>query len=147
MDDLIGDEATEAADQEQVQAAIAAANIKARNEDINPEELERYIKERFEAPREFAAGSDFNEQSGGFLAESLPQGLENEALDLHEKRHTANVEALAEKLGPRTAAMLYMQLTSCSNLHGSPEERRGGIDLLTEHLALQQGPHCRISVQ
>lgn len=64
VDDLIGDEATEAADQEQVQAAIAAANIKARNDDINPEELERYIKERFEAPREFAAGSDFNEQSG-----------------------------------------------------------------------------------
>lgn len=64
VDDLIGDEATEAADQEQVQAAIAAANDKARNDDINPEELERYIKERFEQPREFAAGSDFNEQTG-----------------------------------------------------------------------------------
>ena len=67
VDDLIGDEAVEAADQEQVQAAIAAANVKARNEDINPEEIERYIKERFEAPLEFAAASDFNEQSGRLM--------------------------------------------------------------------------------
>ena len=64
VDDLIGDEAGEAADQEQVQEAIAAANIKAREEDLDPDELEAYVHQRFGNTREFTAGSDFNEQSG-----------------------------------------------------------------------------------
>ena len=63
VDDLIGDEATEAADQEQVQAAIAAANLKARDEDIDPEALEQFIKDRFKAPQHVAA-SDFSEEGG-----------------------------------------------------------------------------------
>jgi hypothetical protein len=66
-DDFFGEEAAEAdLAQGEVRQAIQAANkINREAEDINPEELERYIKERFEAPaQQYTAGSDFNEQTG-----------------------------------------------------------------------------------
>lgn len=64
VDDLLGDEANEAADQEQVQAAIAAANVKAREEDLDPDQLGDYINQRYGQQHYSEAGSDFNEDSG-----------------------------------------------------------------------------------
>lgn len=54
MDDLIGDEAEEVADQQELQRVYRQVNQRT-DEDINPEELEQYIKERFQTPR-FAGG-------------------------------------------------------------------------------------------
>lgn len=107
---MIGDEATEAADQQQIQDAIAAANLKARNDDINPEELERYIKERFEHPRDFAAGSDFNEQSGELSA--LASLLYSTLLVIDTCRERGiPVKSLAAGTSERGAAVAFAQLS------------------------------------
>lgn len=68
VDDLIGDEADEVANQQELQQVYRQVNQRA-DEDINPEELEKYIKERFERPA-FAA-SGFNEQAGESLTHCL----------------------------------------------------------------------------
>ena len=62
MDDLIGDEADEVADQAEVQKAYRQVHQN-QDQDINPEQLEQYIKDRFESRQEYAGG-DFNEQAG-----------------------------------------------------------------------------------
>jgi len=76
-DDFFGEEAAEAdAAQGEVRQAIAAANkVNREAEDINPEELERYIKERFEAPSQQRGGAgDFNEQRGEHWDHSITPG-------------------------------------------------------------------------
>ena len=64
VDDLIGDEADEVADQAEVQKAYRQVH-QDQDQDINPEQLEQYIKDRFESRQEYAGG-DFNEQAGKY---------------------------------------------------------------------------------
>lgn len=60
MDDLIGDEADEVADHQENIGLYNQVN-RAQEEDINPEELDRYIKERFASRPQYTAAEDYQD--------------------------------------------------------------------------------------